>query len=217
MKNDLFEKSDYALPTKTYAEQDSTIINIGGLIKTSPKMINPVSSSAMSIWEICERFFDNKDIEVDNIKNSYISKISKNTKFINKPQLSKNLIFNDSKVEEGEKNILYYTPGRILNRPEEIIVESENEMNKIISPVKLSLHPNDAKSYNLSESSNVSIIDEKGKVIINTEVVFDGEVEGVVSSTDYFGRMVTDLESNKNPDFSSLVPQLECKKITIKK
>ena len=41
--------------------------------------------------------------------------------------------------------------------------------------------------------------------------------EGMISSTDYFGRMVTDLESNKNPDFSSLVPQLECKKITIKK
>ena len=104
-----------------------------------------------------------------------------------------------------------------MNRPEEITVESEKEMNKITSPVRLSLHPNDARAYNLTESSNVSIVDENGQVIINTEVVLDGDVEGMISSTDYFGRMVTDLESNKNPDFSSLVPQLECKKITIKK
>ena len=67
LKNDLFEKSDYALPTKTYAEQESTIINIGGLIKTSPKMINPVSSSAISIWEICEKIYEIKDIEINRI------------------------------------------------------------------------------------------------------------------------------------------------------
>ncbi|MQG20014.1 MAG: 2Fe-2S iron-sulfur cluster binding domain-containing protein [SAR202 cluster bacterium] len=217
LKNDLFEKSDYALPTKTYAEQESTIINIGGLIKTSPKMINPVSSSVMSIWEICEKIYAKKDIEINNIKNSFLSKISKDNNFINKTELSKNLSFNDSKVEENRDNILYYSPGRILNRPEEITVESEKEMNKITSPVRLSLHPNDAKAYNLTESSNISIVGENGQVIINTEVVLDGDVEGVISSTDYFGRMVTDLESNKNPDFSSLVPQLECKKITIKK
>ena len=57
-------------------------------------------------------------------------------------------------------------------------------MNKITSPVRLSLHPNDAKAYNLNESSNVSIVDENGHVIINTEVVLDGDVEGVISSTD---------------------------------
>ena len=58
-----------------------------------------------------EKNYDKKDIEINNIKNSFLSKISKNKNFINKPELSKNLSFNDSKVEEkSDKNVLYYSP-----------------------------------------------------------------------------------------------------------
>ncbi len=83
--------------------------------------------------------------------------------------------------------------------------------------MKLRLHPNDASAYNLNDSTKITLEDENGNIIISSEFLADGEIEGMITSTDYFGRMVTDLESSKNPDFSSIVPQLECKKIKIKK
>ena len=88
-------------------------------------------------------------------------------------------------------------------------------MNKITTPMKLRLHPNDATAYNLKDSTKITLEDENGNTIISSEIITDGEIEGMITSTDYFGRMVTDLESSNNPDFSSIVPQLECKKIKI--
>ena len=125
--------------------------------------------------------------------------------------------FSEKKIDQIENNSLYYSPGRILNRPEEITVETEDEMNKIKTSMKLRLHPNDVSEYNLSNSSRITLEDENGNEIITSEFIADGEIEGIITSTDYFGRMVTDLESSNNPDFSSSVPILECKKITIKK
>ena len=123
--------------------------------------------------------------------------------------------FSSTEIDKYESKSLYYSPGRILNRPEEINVEVESDMNKITTPMKLRLHPNDATAYNLKDSTKITLEDENGNTIISSEIITDGEIEGMITSTDYFGRMVTDLESSNNPDFSSIVPQLECKKIKI--
>ena len=37
LKNEIFEIADYVIPTKTYAEQNSTVINLVGKIKKAPK------------------------------------------------------------------------------------------------------------------------------------------------------------------------------------
>ena len=217
LKNKLYEIADYVIPTKTYAEQESTVINLGGIIKKAPKMIKPASMNLESIWEICENIYEKKTIGIENYKNDFISKISLDSEKILKKPLSKSLIFNDPKIDDFDSDNIFYSPGRILNRPQEIIVESDNDMNKIKTPVKLRLHPKDATKYNLNESSKITLEDENGREVITSEIMTDGEIEGIITSTDYFGRMVTDLESSDNPDFSSVVPQLECKKIIIKK
>ena len=217
LKNKLYEIADYVIPTKTYAEQESTVINLGGIIKKSPKMIKPASMNLESIWEICENIYENKTIEIENYKNNFISKISLDSEKISKKPLLKSLIFNDPKVDGFDSDNIFYSPGRILNRPQEIIVESDNDMNNIKTPVKLRLHPKDATKYNLNESSKITLEDENGREVITSKIMTDGEIEGIITSTDYFGKMITDLESSDNPDFSSVVPQLECKKIIIKK
>ena len=217
LKNNLFDISDFIVPTKTYAEQESTVINLAGKIKKAPNMIKPASINLLSIWEICQKIYENKLFDIENSKNSFISKISDDNINITKSPLLKNLKFTESKIDQIENNSLYYSPGRILNRPEEITVETEDEMNKIKTSMKLRLHPNDVSEYNLSNSSRITLEDENGNEIITSEFIADGEIEGIITSTDYFGRMVTDLESSNNPDFSSSVPILECKKITIKK
>jgi len=217
LKNKLFEISDYVIPTKTYAEQESTVINLAGKIKKAPQMIKPASINLESIWEICQNIYENKRIEIENNRNSFLSKISSDSEEITKPSLNKNLKFTDPKIDTLKSSSIFYSPGRILNRPQDIIVETEKEMNKIKTPVKLRLHPNDVSTYNLNGASKITLEDENGNDLITSEFIADGEVEGIVTSTDYFGRMVTDLESSNIPDFSSLVPQLECKKIIIKK
>ncbi|MBC78058.1 MAG: hypothetical protein CL745_00435 [Chloroflexi bacterium] len=217
LKNKVFDNADFVIPTKTYAEQESTVINLAGKIKNAPKMIQPVSNNLLSIWEISEKIYNDKKIDIVNAKNTFISKISDDNLSISKKPLSNLIKFSDPELDQYESKSLYYLPGRILNRPEEITVESEEDMNKIKTPVKLRLHPNDASAYNLNDSTKITLEDENGNIIISSEFLADGEIEGMITSTDYFGRMVTDLESSKNPDFSSIVPQLECKKIKIKK
>ena len=50
-----------------------------------------------------------------------------------------------------------------------------------------------------------------------SKIVTNGQTEGFIRSIDYFGKMVTDLESSNNPDFSSVVPRLNIKKVKISK
>jgi len=215
LKNEIFEIADYVIPTKTYAEQNSTVINLAGKIKKAPKMVNPVNDNLLSILEISEKIYSDTKLDIENAKNSYISKISDDSENVRKNKLLKNLKFSSTEIDKYESKSLYYSPGRILNRPEEINVEVESDMNKITTPMKLRLHPNDATAYNLKDSTKITLEDENGNTIISSEIITDGEIEGMITSTDYFGRMVTDLESSNNPDFSSIVPQLECKKIKI--
>lgn len=217
LKNKIFDIADYVIPTKTYAEQESTVINLAGKIKNAPKMIKNHSSNLLSIWEISEKIFENKKIDIENSTETFISKISDDNVNVRKNKLDNLIKFSHAEIDKFESNSLYYSPGRILNKPEDIIVETEEDMNKVKTQVKLRLHPNDASAYNLNDSTIITLEDENGNKIISSEFLIDGEIEGIITSTDYFGRMVTDLESSKNPDFSSIVPQLECKKIIIKK
>ena len=68
---------------------------------------------------------------------------------------------------------------------------------------------------NINEDDNITIISENGNFELNTKFKLDGKIEGFLTSTDYFGRMVTELESSNNPDFSSAVPLLNYKKVKI--
>jgi hypothetical protein len=111
---------------------------------------------------------------------------------------------------------MVFSPGRILNRPEEIFIEKENGKNKILSNNLLSMHPEDAKKYKISNNSKITVEDFKGKKF-QSSVVLNGTVQGLISNIDYFGNMVTELEASGNPDFSSMVPLLKCKKVKIYK
>ena len=75
LKNKIFDIADYVIPTKTYAEQESTVINLAGKIKNAPKMIKNHSSNLLSIWEISEKIFENKKIDIENSPETFISKI----------------------------------------------------------------------------------------------------------------------------------------------
>tara|TARA_B100000941_G_scaffold146443_1_gene103893 strand:+ start:996 stop:3560 length:2565 start_codon:yes stop_codon:yes gene_type:complete len=215
LKNKFFDLADFTLPTKTYAEHESTTINNEGRIKVSPKMINKVNSNLMSVVNISEMLFENKNIEIEKYKNEYISKVSENSNEVIKNDLSYDLLFDDINIDEIITDGLFYLPGRILNRPEAVKVSKESDMNKITSPIFISIHPKDAIANNINEDDNITIISENGNFELNTKFKLDGKIEGFLTSTDYFGRMVTELESSNNPDFSSAVPLLNYKKVKI--
>ena len=66
-KNKFFDFADFVLPTKTYAEHESTTINIEGRIKKSPKMVKNVNDKLLSCVQICESIFTNKIIDIIKI------------------------------------------------------------------------------------------------------------------------------------------------------
>ena len=217
LKNIFYDLADFVLPTKTYAEHESTTINIEGKINKSPKMVKNVNDKLLSCVQICESIFTNKAIDIENLKKTFVNKFSKDGKNLIKPDLKYNLFFNDFKVEDHSSNELFYLPGRVLNRPEEINIEKEDEMNKISTELVLSIHPKDAEANDLSNNSIITIKEENTNFELISKIVTNGKTEGFIRSTDYFGRMVTELESSNNPDFSSIVPRLNFKKVKISK
>ena len=217
LKNKFYDLADYVLPTKTYAEHESTTINIEGRIKKSPKMIKKVNEKLLSCVEISESILDIKTIDIKFLSESFIANISDDGKNIRKQKLQYQLIFNDYSIDDYVNNELFYLPGRILNRPEDVEVEKKEEMNKITTKMVLSIHPKDAEANNISNNSIVTIKDENSAFELVSKIVTNGQTEGFIRSTDYFGRMVTELESSDNPDFSSVVPRLNFKKVKISK
>ena len=217
LKNKFYDLADYVLPTKTYAEHESTTINIEGKIKKSPKMIKNVNEKLLSCVEICESILDIKAIDIKILSESFIANISDDGKNIRKHELQHQLIFNDYSIDGYTNNELFYLPGRILNRPEDVEIEKKEEMNKITTKMVLSIHPKDAEANNISNNSIVTIKDENSGFELVSKIVTNGQTEGFIRSTDYFGRMVTELESSDNPDFSSVVPRLNFKKVKISK
>ena len=215
LKNKFYSSADFVLPTKTYAEQDSTTINNEGRIKISPNMIKEVSSNLMSVLEISEKLYEQKTSDIEKSKEEFINSISEDGKNVTKNELKHDLIFSDIKIDDKLFDGLFYLPGRILNRPEEITIEKEDDMNKIISSMIISIHPNDAKANNIKDNDSITIKSENGNFELVSKFKTDGEIEGFLTSTDYFGKMVSDLESSNNPDFSSAVPALKYKKIKI--
>lgn len=217
LKNKFYDLADYVLPTKTYAEHESTTINIEGKIKKSPKMIKNVNEKLLSCVEICESILNIKAIDIKILSESFIANISDDGKNIRKHELQHQLIFNDYSIDDYANNELFYLPGRILNRPEDVEIEKKEEMNKITTKMVLSIHPKDAEANNISNNSIVTIKDENSAFELVSKIVTNGQTEGFIRSTDYFGRMVTELESSGNPDFSSVVPRLNFKKVKISK
>ena len=215
LKNKFYTSADFVLPTKTYAEQDSTTINNEGRIKISPNMIKEVKSNLMSVIEISEKLYEQKTSDIEKSKEEFINLISEDVKNVIKNELKHDLIFSDIKIDDKLFDGLFYLPGRILNRPEEITIEKEDDMNKIISSMIISIHPNDAKANNIKDNDSITIKSENGNFELVSKFKTDGEIEGFLTSTDYFGKMVSDLESSNNPDFSSAVPALKYKKIII--
>ena len=217
LKNEFFNSSDYVIPTKTYSEQKSTIINNEGKIKTSPKMVDNVNDNLLGITEICEKLYDSIPLQIEKESALLLSKISnKDSDFIKKPDVEKTLIFSEIDKDKYNNEDLIFSPGRILNRPEEILIEKENGMNKILPNNLLSMHPDDAKRYKINNNSQITVEDFEGKKF-QTNVILNGTVQGLISKIDYFGNMVTELEAAENPDFSSMVPLLKCKKVKIYK
>ena len=100
---------------------------------------------------------------------------------------------------------MIFSPGRILNRPQEILIEKENGKNTILDNSLLSMHPEDAKRYKINNNSKITVEDFEGKKF-QSSVVLNGTVQGLISKIDYFGKMVTELEAAEIPDFSSMVP-----------
>lgn len=217
LKNKFYDLADYVLPTKTYAEHESTTINIEGKIKKSPKMIKNVNDKLLSCIEICESIFDMKNIDIEILREQFIKNISDDGENIRKNELQHQLIFNDFTLDDDANNKLFYLPGRILNRPEEVEINKVEEMNKITTQMVLSIHPKDAEANNISNNSIITIKDENSDFELISKIVTNGQTEGFIRSTDYFGRMVTELESSDNPDFSSIVPRLNFKKVKISK
>ena len=68
----------------------------------------------------------------------------------------------------------------------------------------------------MSKPINVTESDFEGKKF-QSSIVLNGTVQGMISKIDYFANMVTELEASENPDFSSMVPLLKCKKVKIYK
>jgi len=180
-------------------------------------MVKNVNDKLLSCVQICESIFTNKAIDIENLKKTFVNKFSNDGKNLIKPDLKYNLFFNDFKVEDHSSNELFYLPGRVLNRPEEINIEKEDEMNKISTELVLSIHPKDAEANDLSNNSIITIKEENTNFELISKIVTNGKTEGFIRSTDYFGRMVTELESSNNPDFSSIVPRLNFKKVKISK
>jgi len=101
--------------------------------------------------DISEMLFENKNIEIEKYKNEYISKVSENSNEVTKNDLSYDLLFDDINIDEIITDGLFYLPGRILNRPEAVKVSKESDMNKITSPIFISIHPKDAIANNINE------------------------------------------------------------------
>tara|TARA_B100000745_G_scaffold297276_1_gene243970 strand:+ start:30 stop:2033 length:2004 start_codon:yes stop_codon:yes gene_type:complete len=217
LKNDFFKSSDYVIPTKTYSEQKSTIINNEGKIKISPRMVNNVNTNLLSVTEICEKLYDSNSFPIEKEREILLSKLSdKDSDSIKKPDIEKILIFSEIDKNKYTNQDMFFSQGRILNRPEEILIEKENGKNKILSNNLLSMHPDDAKRYKINNNSKITVEDFKGKKF-QSSVVLNGTVQGMISKIDYFATMVTELEASENPDFSSMVPLLNCKKVKIYK
>ena len=217
LKNDFFNSSNYVIPTKTYSEQKSTIITNEGKIKTTPKMVNNINANLLGITEICEKLYDSNSLQIEKEREFLLSKISnKNSDLIRKPDIEKTLIFSEIDKNKYNNEDLVFSPGRILNRPEEILIEKENGKNTILANNLLSMHPDDAKKYKINNNSKITVEDFEGKKF-QSSVVLNGTVQGLISKIDYFGNMVTELEAAENPDFSSMVPLLKCKKVKIYK
>ena len=178
-------------------------------------MIKEVNSNLMSVLEISEKLYEQKTSDIEKSKDEFINSISEDGKNVTKNELKHDLIFSDIKIDDKLFDGLFYLPGRILNRPEEITIEKEDDMNKIISSMIISIHPNDAKANNIKDNDSITIKSENGNFELVSKFKTDGEIEGFLTSTDYFGKMVSDLESSNNPDFSSAVPALKYKKIKI--
>ena len=217
LKNDFFKSSDYVIPTKTYSEQKSTIINNEGKIKISPRMVNNVNTNLLGVTEICEKLYDSNSFRIEKEREILLSKLSnKDSDSIKKPDIEKILIFSEIDKNKYSNEDMFFSQGRILNRPEEILIEKENGKNKILSDSLLSMHPDDAKRYKINNNSKITVEDFKGKKF-QSSVVLNGTVQGMISKIDYFATMVTELEASENPDFSSMVPLLNCKKVKIYK
>ena len=217
LKNDFFNSSNYVIPTKTYSEQKSTIITNEGKIKTTPKMVNNINANLLGITEICERLYDSNSLQIEKEREFLLSKISnKNSDLIRKPDIEKKLIFSEIDKNKYNNEDLIFSPGRILYRPEQILIEKENGKNTILANILLSMLPDDAKRYKINNNSKITVEDFEGKKF-QSSVVLNGTVQGLISKIDYFGNMVTELEAAENPDFSSMVPLLKCKKVKIYK
>jgi hypothetical protein len=217
LKNDFFKSSDYVIPTKTYSEQKSTIINNEGKIKISPRMVNNINNNLLGVTEICEKLYDSNSLLIEKETEFLLSKLSnKDSGYIKKPDIGKALIFSEIDKNKYNNEGMVFSPGRILNRPEGILIEKENGKNKILSNSLLSIHPDDAKRYKINNNSKITVEDFTGKKF-QSNVVLNGTIQGLISKIDYFGDMVTELEASENPDFSSMVPLLKCKKVKIYK
>ena len=180
-------------------------------------MVNNVNTNLLDVTEICEKLFDSNSFPIKKEREILLSKLSdKDSDYIKKPDIEKILIFSEIDKNKYTNQDMFFSQGRILNRPEEILIEKENGKNKILSDSLLSIHPDDAKRYKINNNSKITVEDFKGKKF-QSSVVLNGTVQGMISKIDYFATMVTELEASENPDFSSMVPLLNCKKVKIYK
>jgi len=113
----------------------------------------------------------------------------------------------EAPVHENEDYPFLLARGRVLNQPErEIGIELIDDRNAVRRNDIVQIHPEDAAELGISEGDWMEVTSSQG--VVRGSAQLDGPQRGLLSVTELFGQLITELENSKDPDAMSKVPLL---------
>ncbi len=234
-EDEITKKADVVFPALTFAEKQGTVANLERRVLAINPLWSPKNGERL-IWDIFtlvaknmrrDKFeFSSLQSVQSDIKNSMpslgqVNELAKNQSIMQyKTPTAKHYALSTNGTKSFYPHIrnhgsLLLVPGRVLSQHSQPIgIVNKSGMNYLQSEEIISIHPQDAKSNSISNGDSVSVY-ENDNLILSGIASLNSPHKGALFTTSLFGKMVSDMQDDPDPDSSQNLNPLLFKNVSI--